>query len=495
MKEQKKLDHFNLSLLWSFSVILIAWFFVFNKGITTAIDVWSVSEIFTHCFFVIPGAFYLIYKKRQQVFQQKLIPNYWLAIPLFFILILQLFGEVGGINIFMHIATFSALPLLIWMVIGNKAAKQITFPLFFMLFAIPIGEQLIPSLQQLTTNLAVPLLELTGVPVYRNGLYLDIPEGRFLVAEACSGISFLVASIVFGNLYAYLSFQKLPKQLLFVAISVIVPILANAVRVYGIVLTGHLSNMEYAVGVDHIIYGAVFYAIILFLLIVIGEKFRDEKIGLAHSLKINNISQVHNLAPVVFIIISLSVGQLVWLSSITQNEITIRNIEKINFNVLPYKIEETELTQWQPSFINATNQQQGYIVINNEQQVNFYIAAYNTGRGELISSLNKLYDDQRWSFVSQRVIALKAHNALLVMLASPNGEHREIIYWYQISDKYFVSKIKAKLYSTINLLLNNQQNQYLVAFSMHAQRNNQQIDLKTFIKNNEAIIHKALPKD
>ena len=258
------------------AVIFIAWFYTYYQGLITAINIWADSEIFNHCFLVIPVAFFLIYQKREELFQQNFIVNYWLLLPLMGTLVLYTFGSVGDIRLFMHTATFVSLPLLIWFVIGNQAAKVITFPLYFMLFSIPVGEQLIPYLQELTTDLAVPLLELTGVPIYRNGLYLDIPEGRFLVAEACSGISFLITSIVFGNLYAYLSFRSLPKKLLFVCISLILPIIANAIRVYGIVLIAHLTDMEHAVGADHLVYGGVFFAIVLFLLIMIGERLRDK---------------------------------------------------------------------------------------------------------------------------------------------------------------------------------------------------------------------------
>ena len=205
-----------------------------------------------------PCSLYFIYQKRHQLAVIEFKPTFIPLIALLGAIFIQLFALVGDIKILMHIATFTSLPLLIWLLIGHKAAKCIVFPLFFLVFCIPIGDQLIPHLQEITTDIAVPLLELTNVPIYRNGLYLDIPEGRFLVAEACSGISFLISSIVFGFLYAYISFNSLKKRLIFIVISVAIPIIANALRVYGIILTGHLSDMQYAVGADHLIYGGVF---------------------------------------------------------------------------------------------------------------------------------------------------------------------------------------------------------------------------------------------
>ena len=390
------------------AAIFIAWFYTYYQGLITAINIWATSEIFNHCFLVIPIAFFLIYQKRTLLFQQSFVANYWLILPLMGALVLYTFGYVGTIRLFMHIATFASLPLLIWFVIGNQAAKVIVFPLYFMLFSIPFGEPLIPYLQEITTDLAVPLLEMTGIPVYRNGLYLDIPEGRFLVAEACSGISFLITSIVFGNLYAYVSFSTLPKRLLFIAISIILPIIANAIRVYGIVLIAHLTDMEYAVGADHLIYGGVFFAIILFLLIMIGERLRDkaeqsepqkdiDKEGIDEK----NIS-VNNKQEIAYVLLLLLfVSQNFWLSSVVSSKSTLADdVLIVDVMALPFVIKEEDLKKWQPDFSKASNIQQGYIKrSDNLDNIEFFLATYLGGEGELISSVNKLYSADRWTLI------------------------------------------------------------------------------------------------
>jgi exosortase A len=470
--------------------IFLTWFYTYYQGIVTSISVWIESEIFNHCLLVIAGAFFLIYQKRTQLIQQPFTPNYWLLIPLVGTLILYTFGLVGDIRLFMHIATYVSLPLIIWLVVGNQAAKTILFPLYFMLFAIPVGEQLIPYLQELTTDLAVPLLEMTGVPIYRNGLYLDIPEGRFLVAEACSGISFLIASIVFGNIYAYLSFRTLPKQLLFVLISIIVPIVANALRVYGIILTAHLTDMEYAAGADHLIYGGVFYAIILFLLILIGEKFRDKSVSLSLPVQENttNSDKIWAPVPLTCIVIAAFILQFSWLKSIENNQLAIKSSYIINTQSLFSNIENKTSIKWQPGFSEASETQQGSIKVNEETSIDFFIAAYTNGTGELISSLNKLYDADRWTLISTKNIKIKGskQQAQLTQLVSPRGEKRVIVHWYQISDKFFSNKVKAKLFQTLNLLLGRANNNALVAFSLQTSSNSgsPEQELMKFIENN-----------
>jgi len=459
-----------------FSLMLLIWGFSFSKGIETALGIWSISEIFTHCFFVIPGAFYLIFQKRKVLAQESFKANYWLAFPIIAFSCFYVFGVVGDIRLFMHVATFVSLPLFIWMVIGNKAANHIAFPLYFMLFSIPIGEQLIPFLQELTTDIAVPLIELSGVPVYRNGLYLDIPAGRFLVAEACSGISFLIASVVFGNLYAYISFKSFSKQLIFVIISIVVPILANAIRVYGIVLTAHLTDMEYAAGADHLIYGGVFYAIVLFLLIIIGERFRDKKIiiNVQTVTKYNNVK--YKYWPVITLLFVLFSSQYLWLSNIKSNhKPVVINSPIINMDSLPYNVLERKLIKWQPYFPEADNVEQGHIKIDKNTKIDFYSASYDGYKGELISSINKFYYASRWSLVQTSTIKLNGHLKLaqLTHLVSPSGKNRWIIHWYQLGDTSYINKVEIKLYQTFNLLFGKVDRASLIAFSIENENNDE----------------------
>lgn len=434
---------------------LSLWLLIFYQGVATAVDVWLVSEIFNHCLFVIPFCIFIIYKKRGLIATTEIKPTLLPLVPLFCAVFLQLFALVGDINILMHIATFISLPLLIWLLVGNKVAKLLAFPLFFILFCIPIGDQLIPYLQELTTDMAVPLLELTNVPVYRNGLYLDIPEGRFLVAEACSGISFLISSIVFGFAYAYVSFSSFKKRAIFVVVSILVPILANAFRVYGIVLTGHLSDMQYAVGADHLIYGGVFYTIVLFILILLGERFRDKQqstpVKLSSNAEQAEAHSSYKRLPVLCFIL-LALGQQVWLYNISHlNEpdfVVPKNMVGSN---LPYQSYDNK--EWSPDFQDADKEVFGVITVPTGNRVETYLAYYTGGGGELISSAHRLYSDKQWSLLRHKNTVIANEPVTLTVLASQLGEQRHLIHWYEINGKHFNSSTKAKLYQAYLMLL------------------------------------------
>jgi len=96
------------------------------------------------------------------------------------------------------------------------------------------------------------------------------------VVEACSGVRYVIASVKLGVLYAYLTYRSIWRRALFVLVSAIVPVLANTVRAYIIVMLGHLSDMKLATGVDHLIYGWVFFGLVIFALFWLGSFWRED---------------------------------------------------------------------------------------------------------------------------------------------------------------------------------------------------------------------------
>jgi exosortase A len=159
--------------------------------------------------------------------------------------------------------------------LGWQVSKALAFPILFLLFAPPFGEFLMSPMMLWTADFIVVALRLTGIPVFREGLHFVIPSGSWSVVEACSGLRYLVASFMVGTLFAYLNFNRWPKRLMFMLVSLLVPILANWLRGYLIVMIGHLSNNKLATGVDHLVYGWVFFGIIMMVMFHLGARWAD----------------------------------------------------------------------------------------------------------------------------------------------------------------------------------------------------------------------------
>lgn len=95
------------------------------------------------------------------------------------------------------------------------------------------------------------------------------------MVEACSGVRYLIASLTVGTLFAYLTYQSTKRRVLFIIVSILVPVLANWLRAYMIVMLGHLFWQQAGRRVDHIIYGWVFFGFVILLMFWIGARWSE----------------------------------------------------------------------------------------------------------------------------------------------------------------------------------------------------------------------------
>jgi EpsI family protein len=180
-----------------------------------------------------------------------------------------------AVNAATQFALVSMIVLCVPLVAGREVTRVLMFPLAFLFFCVPFGEFLLPSLMQATADFTVAALRLSGVPVYRQGMTFMIPTGNWSVVEACSGVRYLIASLMVGSLFAYLNFRSRTRQWVFVGVSIAVPIVANWLRAYMIVMLGHLSDNRLATGVDHLVYGWVFFGVVITIMFMIGSRWAE----------------------------------------------------------------------------------------------------------------------------------------------------------------------------------------------------------------------------
>ena len=257
---------------------IISWIVVlaiFWDTAASMVAVWYRSPTFGHGFLILPISLYLAWQRRQRVALHMPVPSLW-GLPLLAVLGFGwLFGTLADVLVVRQLALVGILEALVWTALGTRTMMDLRFPLGFLWFAVPIGEFLVPPLQDFTAVFAAKALELSGVPVLLEGRILSIPSGTWSVAAACSGLRYLIASLVVGCLYASFAYQSWGRRLGFVLASVVVPILANALRAYGIVMLGHLSDNRIATGVDHLIYGWIFFSLVMAVLFWLGSYWRQ----------------------------------------------------------------------------------------------------------------------------------------------------------------------------------------------------------------------------
>ena len=258
------------------AALLLCAFALYFPTATSIVSIWDSSGTFAHGYVILPITLWLVWQRRAGLAEVSMQPCWPALAGLAACGFAWVLGELGEVQTVRQYAFAAMLPLAVLAVCGLPMARRMAFPLFFILFAVPFGEVFIAPLINITADFTVKALVATGIPVFREGNSFQIPTGSWSVVEACSGVRYLISSVTLGALYAYLTYRSASRRALFVLASIVVPIIANGLRAYMIVMIGHLSGMKYAVGFDHLIYGWVFFGLVMFLLFWLGSYWRQD---------------------------------------------------------------------------------------------------------------------------------------------------------------------------------------------------------------------------
>jgi len=105
---------------------------------------------------------------------------------------------------------------------------------------------------------------LTSVPAYVTGNVVHIPAGAFEIAGGCSGLHFFIVGLAVAALFGEVHRDGWRVRLKLLVLAAVLAMVSNWVRIYTIVVAGHLTNMQhYLVRVDHYYFGWGLFAVTL----------------------------------------------------------------------------------------------------------------------------------------------------------------------------------------------------------------------------------------
>jgi exosortase A len=248
---------------------------IFNPEISAAVRVWMNSDAYSHCFLVLPVAAYLAWERRQAAAATTVRPAAWIALSAILVAAAWFMAHRLGIMEGRQLMAMTLFQLMVASLLGLQTWRALSAPLLYLFFLVPFGESVVTPLQSLVVHFTTASLDLLGIANFSDGVTIEIPEGTFLVHQACSGLRFLIASAAFGVLFACLMFTSPLRRVLFVVLSVAVAIVGNCLRVVGIIVIAHFIGNAQAVDTGHVLWGWLFYLIIGSVLILIGLTFRQ----------------------------------------------------------------------------------------------------------------------------------------------------------------------------------------------------------------------------
>lgn len=263
----------HLAAAWT---VLFAAFL--GDWVTMARQWWDIST-YNHILLVPPIIGWLVWQRWPEL--QRLSPRAWWPglVLLAGAAFLWLLGAISGLDLARQAGVVAMLGACVPLLLGVRVSAGLLFPLCYLVFLVPVGEELVKPLQTVTAEITIALTHLSGIPAQIDGVFIDTPAGLFEVAEACSGVKFLIAMLAFGVLAANVCFLSPMRRAMMLAACVVVPILANGVRAWGTIYAAQIWGVAVAAGFDHIVYGWFFFAIVLALVIAGAWRFFDRPIN------------------------------------------------------------------------------------------------------------------------------------------------------------------------------------------------------------------------
>lgn len=258
-----------LALLWVAIAALLA------DDLAHMLGIWWGGSTYNHILLIPPLIAWLVAERARLI--APLRPSLWWpgTLALLGAAAVWSLGTATDIALLRHLALIFALQAAVLTALGPLVARALAFPLAYALLLVPFGDEVVPLFQHVTAQLCMSLLALSGIPATLDGLYITTPSGMFVVAEACSGVMFIVAMAAFAILAAHLCFRRWKRRIIFVAAALLATIFANALRAFGTILMAENFGHQYARGFDHLVYGWLFFAVTIGAVMLIARRWFD----------------------------------------------------------------------------------------------------------------------------------------------------------------------------------------------------------------------------
>lgn len=466
--------------------------------------IWWRSDTYQHGLIVPPLVAWLIWRKRDQLAQHSPSPTWWITLSVAPLVFAWLLGELTAVNALTQLAVVALIVLSALALLGWYVSKVLAFPLLFLFFAVPIGDFLMPRLMEWTADFTVTALQFTGIPVYREGLQFIIPSGNWSVVEACSGIRYLIASLTVGTLFAYLNYHSLKRRLIFIAVAIAVPVVANWLRAYLIVVLGHVSGNKLAAGADHLIYGWVFFGLVIAIMFAIGMRWSepDPPEAIPHQSANPALPTTRTSTTIVT---TLLLGALLMAGPLAFKHLTGKsttNPVQLDWpiSLVNWQFNPEPLSTWRPAYTGASASLQGRYT-DGTHTLGIYIAYYRNQNYErkLVSSTNLLvpYKDDQWQEINRSTAQYQLPNGQLStrqaeLIAKQDGvqQRLRVNYWYWINGKTSIRDSEAKLLTATSLLSGHGDDSAVVM--VYAPADTPSDVIQHFIQTNTPAIHQQL---
>lgn len=453
-----------LGAAWA-GLLLLFW-----RDAADMMAIWWNSSTFNHCLLILPILVWLVLQRKELLAGLK--PQPWVPALLYGAVGAGgwLLGDAAGLAVARQLGLVMMLQGSVATLLGPNVTRGLLFPLFYMFFLVPIGEEAVPALQTLTAKMCMILLGWTGIPAHIDGIFITTPTGLFRVAEACSGVKFLIAMVAYGVLVANLCFKSWGRRVAFLAVCVVVPILANGLRAFGTIYIAHHQGIAFAASFDHVFYGWIFFGIVIAAVMAIGWRFFDKRADepAFDPAKLQSlVSPTTTALRAVAAILLIAAVPFGWSNYVSTKSSPVPSRIMLpmvaGWQVVPY----APTVHWTPRFEGASHYLSGRYRNAAGQEADLFVVVYDRqseGRELVGYGQGAIDPDGYWSWTANTTAPANGRAERI----KTEGAAREVVTFYRVNGTTSGSAARIKLATLQARLLNG--NQQAVAILVSAEQ-------------------------
>jgi exosortase D (VPLPA-CTERM-specific) len=245
---------------------LLAGYALFGESLRRVVKEYAQPE-FSHGYIIPLLSGWLIMQRRQWLWRLRdggAAGGWWLVAGG---VAVALFAHAANVTSLPYLALLPCLVGLVAASLGWRSARLVLLPVAFLVFGFPLPNTayvlLSTELQLVSSQLGAGMLEFMGVPVLLDGNIIDLGTFKLQVAEACSGLRYLLPLVSFGVICAVLYRGPWWAKLGVVAATVPLTVLLNGFRIAVTGLFVEYGDPALAQGFMHFFEGWVVFLLAL----------------------------------------------------------------------------------------------------------------------------------------------------------------------------------------------------------------------------------------
>lgn len=266
---------------WGLGLAVVAGFgLAYGSVLSMLVYQWWTNDMYNYGFLIPLISGYVVWNDRARVAAElgnpAVLPGLTLLVLGLGLLTTARAGSLLALQELSILPTLLGLALLLG---GYGLLRVVWLPIAYLLFMIPVWEPVTSHLhlpfQQFSASIGAGLLQLVGVPTFRDGTFLYLPGITLEVAKACSGANYLIAILSVSIPLAYMSLRSNRRRIAVVVFAVTIAMLGNGLRVALVGFTQHFSWFADVHGPGHVLHGTAVavlgYAALFIAIGVFGE--------------------------------------------------------------------------------------------------------------------------------------------------------------------------------------------------------------------------------